>query len=280
MDKIEEICRAIQIKEGWYLPDAERPNGSVSWRCKNPGNILYGDLAKSLGATDKYTSSLGLTYAVWPTEEDGFYALKVFIMLAFSGQLKSYKPEMTLKEFFKVYSGGGETYGAFVASKTGLQETEKVKYIYDEFWDKNHATGEFPTEYYHQRSDRYKGKKLGNSSTSMQTCGCALMCWSYVSKRDPLEVNQLFIDKGVYSGDKIVFEKACSVLGFKNYEKSTDINRMPDQEETIKEVSLGKSQHFTIRINKDGKRTIYDPWLGEVLSINYYNFRSYRIFDK
>lgn len=143
MDKIEAVCKAIQTKEGWYPPSEKYPSGSISWRCKNPGNILYGDLAKSLGAIDKYTSSLGLTYAVFPSEEAGFYTLKVFIMLGFSGQLKYYEPEMTLKEFFKVYSGGGETYGAFVADKTGIPVDTKVKYIYDKFWDENHPTPKY-----------------------------------------------------------------------------------------------------------------------------------------
>lgn len=133
---------------------------------------------------------------------------------------------------------------------------------------------------YHQRNARYKGKKLGESNTSMQQYGCALMCLSYCFDKDPLEVNQLFIKKGVYSGDMINFAKAIEVLGGKDYEKSTDINRMPTQEETIKEVKLGKGQHFVVRINKDGKRTIFDPWLGSVQSINHYPFVSYRIFNK
>jgi hypothetical protein len=141
-------------------------------------------------------------------------------------------------------------------------------------------SSEIDLSLYYQRSERYSGKKLGNSNTSMQNYGCGLMCFSYVKKMDPIEVNQLFIDKGVYSGDMIVFEKACAALELKNYEKSTDINRMPTQEEIIKEVLLGKSQHFTVRINKDGKRTIFDPWTGKIQSINFYTFRSYRIFDK
>lgn len=277
-DKIEEVAKAIKIKEGWYPISNNHPDGSVSFRCKNPGNILYGDLAKSLGATDKYTSSLGLTYAVFPTEEAGFYALKVFLMFGFSGQLRSYKKEMTLKEFFKVYSGGGETYGKFVADKIGIPENTMVGNIFDDQWKPETVDG-FPLEYYWQRSPRYKGLKLGNSQTSMQTYGCALMCWSYVFKKDPLEVNKLFIDKGVYNGDMINFAKACEVLGGKNYKKDTNIDNMPSQEETIKEVRMGKSQHFVVRFNKDGKRTIFDPWLGEVKPINHYTFKSYRVFD-
>jgi len=135
-------------------------------------------------------------------------------------------------------------------------------------------------ETYYQRSNRYAGKKLGNSKTSMQTYGCALMCWSYVSKKDPLDVNQLFIDKGVYTGDMIDFNAAAFVLGFTDYEKNTNIGRMPTQEQTIKEVKLGKGQHFVVRINRDGKRTIFDPWTNQILPINEYKFRSYRIFNK
>ena len=133
---------------------------------------------------------------------------------------------------------------------------------------------------YWQRNPRYKGLKLGKSNTSMQNYGCFLMCLSYVIDKDPLEVNQLFIEKGVYSNDMIIASKACEVLGLKDYEKSTNINRMPTQEETIKEVQMGKSQHFVVRINKDGKRTIYDPWQNKILSINFYPFKSYRIFNK
>lgn len=133
---------------------------------------------------------------------------------------------------------------------------------------------------YWQRNPRYKGLKLGKSNTNWQNYSCALMCWSYVAKKDPLEVNQLFIEKGVYSNDMIIFEKACQVLGFKDYEKNSNINRMPTQEETIKEVRLGKGQHFVVRFNKNGKRWIFCPWTGTELPINYYKFVSYRCFNK
>ena len=137
---------------------------------------------------------------------------------------------------------------------------------------------------YYQRSSRYDGWKIGNSSTSMQTYGCALMVWSYVAGLDPKEVDKLFVNKKVYNengqGDSIIFSKACSVLGFKNYEKSKDINRMPKQEMTIKEVWLGWSKHFVIRFNKNNKRDIFDPWTGKHQNINHYKFVSYRIFDK
>jgi len=132
---------------------------------------------------------------------------------------------------------------------------------------------------YHQLNPRYKGWTLGKSKTSMQLKGCALMSWSLLARKDPKEVDKLFIEKGVYNVDMIDFKKASEVLGFKDYEKSTDINRMPSQKETIKEVALGRGQHFVVRFNKDGKRWIYDPWTGEEQGINHYKFKSYRIVN-
>jgi len=132
---------------------------------------------------------------------------------------------------------------------------------------------------YYQRSVRYKGKKIGKTNTSMQDFGCVIMCFAYIMRKDPLYINELFLKKGVYfNGDLVVFSKACEVLGLKDYEKNRDINRMPTQEETIKEVYLGKSPHFVVRFSKDGKRWIFDPWLGKTERINYYTFKSYRIF--
>ena len=142
-----------------------------------------------------------------------------------------------------------------------------------------HKWEEFDQSIYYQRHARYNGYRLGNSQTSMQQYGCYLMCLAYVTRRDPIEVDELFMKKGVYSGD-LITTKAFEVLGLKNYQKVTDINRMPTQEETIKEVTLGRGQHFVVRFFKDGKRWIYDPWTNQTLPINYYPFRSYRVFDK
>ena len=133
---------------------------------------------------------------------------------------------------------------------------------------------------YWQRNPRYKGLKLGDSNTSMQQYGCFLMSLSYVSGKDPLEVNELLRKNGGYNGDMIVSPKAFELLGLKYIGKFTDINYMPKQELSIKEVWLGRSKHFVVRINKNGKRTIFDPWQGKIMPINEYKFVSYRVFDK
>ena len=138
----------------------------------------------------------------------------------------------------------------------------------------------FDDSLYYQRSARYANKTIGETNTSMQTYGCVVMSFAYIAKKDPLEVNQIFIDEGVYDGDLVIFDKACDALGLKNYKRDYNINNMPEQEETIKEVWLGKSKHFVVRFNKGGERSIFDPWTGQDQVINFYNFVSYRIFDK
>jgi hypothetical protein len=139
---------------------------------------------------------------------------------------------------------------------------------------------------YWQRNPRYKGLKIGKSKTSLQNYGCYLMCWSYVTKKDPLEVNKLFTDNGVYVYSKeskdydiIDSAKACKVLGLEWVGRFYNIGYMPKQELSIKEVYLGKSQHFVVRIIRDGKRLIFDPWEGCELDINHYKFKSYRVFN-
>src|SRR3990167_5291975 len=36
---IKDFAEAIKVYEGWFPPDSAHPNGSASWRNKNPGNI-------------------------------------------------------------------------------------------------------------------------------------------------------------------------------------------------------------------------------------------------
>ena len=300
MDKIEQVAKAVQIKEGWFSPGGNYPKGSISFRCNNPGNILASALAKELGSTSEYKSSNGLTYAVFATEQDGFYALKKFLMWGFSGKLKSYKPEMTLAEFFKVYSGGGTTYGDFVSKKTGIPVETKVRNIYDEFWAE-------PVQYQvlsieNQNQPKYYAKYLGNSKTSMQSAGCKLFSVTamynlmFGKSLTVEEMNKKLLDGGAFYGDLLDDVKIAKVLGIKFLGKETDINKAPNYSPTIKEVDFsataGKQQHFVLRIiKKDGTKAILDPWGGCERKINYYEAKvnnldwksggfSYRLFKK
>lgn len=139
---------------------------------------------------------------------------------------------------------------------------------------------------YHQRHERYKGVKLGNSNLSFQNYGCFICSLAILVRKDPLDVNKLLAKKGgLTSRGLVISDKSADILGLELLDgnhaipgKMTSVGYMPTFT-SIKEVSLGKSQHFVLRIvDGDGTRSIFDPWTGKFLSINHYPFRSYRLF--
>lgn len=139
---------------------------------------------------------------------------------------------------------------------------------------------------YYQRAKRYAGVKLGNSNLSFQSYGCFTVCLALLVGKDPLEVHEALKKGGAYSGALIISAVAAKVLGLELLKgddkylagKMNDINYMP-KFNTIKEVTLGKSQHFVVRLlDEKGGRTIFDPWTGKIQPINFYSFKSYRLF--
>ena len=144
---------------------------------------------------------------------------------------------------------------------------------------------EIPLEYYWQRHKRYKGLKLGFSNLSFQKYSCFTCCLAFLVKKDPLEVHELLKKEKCYSGGLIISDKAAKVLGLQllqgnSYIAGRHTNPMFKffpQFETIKEVWLGRSQHFVVRLNN---KQIFDTWTGKTLSLNYYKFVSFRYFKK
>jgi len=132
---------------------------------------------------------------------------------------------------------------------------------------------------YWQRNPKYKGVKLGNSNLSFQSYGCYTCCLAYVAGLDPLEAMEKIKKGEGYKGALIISDKAAKALGLKYGGKDTNINNMPDWSPSIKEVRLGKGQHFVVRLIR-GKTLIYDPWTGKEQAINFYPFISYRRFQK
>lgn len=53
----------------------ERRGGTLPARANNPGNIMYGDIARSYGAVGSSPSTNGPPVAVFPTEAEGFAAM-------------------------------------------------------------------------------------------------------------------------------------------------------------------------------------------------------------
>lgn len=182
-----------------------------------------------------------------------------------------------------------EKNGSKIFNKESDSKNEAIIETFNDFFEieKVENSNEIPLDYYWQRNPRYKGIKLGFSENSFQNFGCFTCCLAYLVKKDPLEVHELLKKEKCYNNDLIISDKTAKVLGLELQKgnsnitgKHTDPNLNP-QFETIKEVKLGKSQHFVVRlIDEKGKTSIFDPWNVKVLPVNYYKFVSFRLFKK
>jgi len=95
---LNQFCLAIQRHEGYFANSTQGyPNGSRSFRNKNPGNLRYAQQAKAIGKDED-------NFAIFATYQDGFNALKGMILNAAKGNSKIYKPEMNLLQFFAKYA--------------------------------------------------------------------------------------------------------------------------------------------------------------------------------
>ena len=107
-DLVGLFCEAIKNHEEYVLPGAKyrdgsvAPNGSRSYRNKNPGNCKY----SSVGYDPKY-GKVGRdpdNFAIFPTVALGNLYLRNFITQCFQGKVARYSPTMTITQFFEVYS--------------------------------------------------------------------------------------------------------------------------------------------------------------------------------
>ena len=130
---VKDWALAIQEKEGYFRPGQNKnyPNGSLSFRNCNPGNLRPRPFVLDVLRGKKGEGD----FAKWPTYEEGFKALCKFLEYAQAeeGQgLAKYDPEMTLLEFYQVYAPKGDgndpvAYAKFVAQKTGIRITNPIK---------------------------------------------------------------------------------------------------------------------------------------------------------
>lgn len=148
-----------------------------------------------------------------------------------------------------------------------------------------------PNEYavFSQRDPRWKNVKLGNSKTStIGQYGCFVTCLSMMVNKRPDEVNEILKKAGAFNGDLLISEKAAEALNLEYKGREYNINNMPQYSPSIKEVRMGKSQHFVLRIidkndslsSKISGALIVDPWTGLKQRIDYYPFKSYRLFKR
>ena len=125
MTKLELFCQAVQNHEGYFPPCKPYPRGSKSFRNNNPANFRWTTLIQQLGAIGKDPSG----FAIFADYNSGYTALKTFITMAGSNQLKAYK-NCTISSFFAVYAPSYENdtlaYAKIVAKSVGMPITTKI----------------------------------------------------------------------------------------------------------------------------------------------------------
>jgi len=103
---LKDFALAIQTYEGWFPPSAKYPNGSNSWRNKNPGNIK--------GTDGKFLK--------FETSEKGMKYLCEYIKRVQKNEHKAYPKDCTIKQFFLIYAPADDNnhpivYGVWVAAR-------------------------------------------------------------------------------------------------------------------------------------------------------------------
>lgn len=98
------------------IRDYEGKPGDLNYRLNNPGNIK--------GKNGKF-----LKFATW---DEGWKYLLDYLTRATTGKHKSYKPEFSLLQFFKVYAPSADknnphAYASFVAKRLGVTVETQIK---------------------------------------------------------------------------------------------------------------------------------------------------------
>jgi len=135
---------------------------------------------------------------------------------------------------------------------------------------------------YSQMDPRWKNIKLGNGRTTIGTHGCFVACLAMIDGRTPDVINKVLRENNAFYIDLVKSPEAAKALNLEYKGKDYDISNMPEYSPSIKEVKYGSAgtQHFVLRIIKNGVRYIIDPIDGKQKAINYYPFVSYRLFKK
>ena len=116
---IVKLSRAIAHAEGFYAHISEyrrnRPQVNM-----NPGDLKIDTIGQAIGKDDK-------GFAIYPSEETGFAALRQQIRLMYNGS-KIYNSEMTILEVAQHYTTSErETWAAIVAAELNVSQDTKLK---------------------------------------------------------------------------------------------------------------------------------------------------------
>jgi hypothetical protein len=113
---VKQFAEAIKGFEGYYPPSPEYPNGSVSWRHNNPGNV----------------KSIEGGFLWFETYEDGFAYLVSYINRVRMNRHAAYPKDCTILQYFHVYAPSSDNnhpdnYAGWVAKKIGVSTSFRVK---------------------------------------------------------------------------------------------------------------------------------------------------------
>lgn len=123
-----KMARGIQEFEDYVLPgDKYRdgsvaPQGSLSYRHRNPGNLRW----------SPFEVSNKNNFSVFATYEEGWKALMHQLQIAADGRSSAYTPEMSILNFFEVYAPSSDNnypsvYAQYVADSMGVPVETKLK---------------------------------------------------------------------------------------------------------------------------------------------------------
>jgi hypothetical protein len=125
--RLEDWGKAIEQFEDYVLPGGRyrngklAPNGSISYRNRNPGNVRW----------SKYQISNN-GYSIFKDYATGWKALLFQLQIAANGKSAVYRPDMNLRQFFEKYAPSlddnyPEEYAAFVAKALGVPVSTQIK---------------------------------------------------------------------------------------------------------------------------------------------------------
>lgn len=101
------------------LGSAQRTGGSRSWRNRNPGNLKYGDFARSMGAVGQDAGG----FAIFPSEEAGAQAQEA---LLFGPRYR----DLSINEAIRKYAPAGENdpgrYASIVSNAVGVDGATRL----------------------------------------------------------------------------------------------------------------------------------------------------------
>lgn len=122
---------AVSKSREVIIGNEKRTGGSISWRANNPGNVMYGPVAKSFGALGSIKAADGEPVAIMPTLEHGW-------KLAITQWRRPKYNNLTINQGCRIWAtavgkyAGISPYTLALANAAGVSVHTKVSELSDE----------------------------------------------------------------------------------------------------------------------------------------------------